>query len=1356
MRPRWLATLAIALAALRAACGADASLALLGTRFTPDAGFPHGKAVRHGIFIPRLDAGARITLTLRNDATAPADVQSLTINGTDFEALPAVPIGRHNPDSKWWMLWPNPVPPGRAAVLRLRVADAGVLGAAPARIELVGEGGTHRFEAPLAEAPLWMPSVGFSPDLKTLTAYAANRGTAPITLPRGGGLSLDGKPVEAALPQRTLEPGDVVPITARLAEPLQATRLLCLAVAAEGGQKAVGALRVFPSRFGVTFWGSRYGIDEADAVRHHIDRDIPGYGQFVDEPIGGRVPTMTLRDRIVASLRKSPQRPIMTQYTGYEENLIYCGMADVHMTHHGNTEQDLSHYLTWPRPIWYLPQNAWGRKEGIGRAEHWYPLEDLRREAFEGIAHGAKNIQWFTYINLWEQGYGRGGGVDLARKHQDFYMPGAIGNPVTWDRVGRISAALQVAGPRLAVSCPAWRAVTGEKVEVTTVLSGADGAAVALVDHRTPHGFYKQTEPLCRQRILYGLAVRARVPAWVKATRAFAIDPFAGILDVPMKRGADGFVELTVDELEGAALIILGDAAAGKALRKAWAERSATLTSDDDARSDALAAAAAPPPKPWRAPECHHRLRFEASNPGAQPAAAIAASLPLPWRRPLDPASLRVFDEGAAKPTPLPVHTRTEVPYEDFSDPGLAARGDLYVSPRDRQDLVRHAVSGGVLTSTAAPPPDRSQLWYKVALKHPKPWGRGRWIPADLPILVFDIRRTGCPHAIWLNLKFDLDADGREDRGIGAGFRNFRDSDTVAVDHLPDGWLRCRCNVERAFHQRYPDREFRGSYAFWFQVVVRPGSPKSPEAWSLRRIAAAGARLTVKPPKPLAPGETRRLAAYFNLADNGPTRPSPAALPAPPEGAVRVRIAAEPVEQAGLAARIAGTSIIVTTDANVGRLWLRHVAADGTVRHQTLLRPAVEQGFRTSLPAPMQPGDVLACSPVQPSGEGALFCFAHDGRPMTARDLVPDAQVVPPHWSLPADATVWSVDMTPDAQHLLVAQGAGVRLLAPDGSPRWSRAYPGRVFYARFGRDRIYVAANLAETPRVEYPESHILAYDLAGTELWRHKVGDTILSLSAGAGGGGLVYSRWNGQVVRLGADGQVKWAARGPGLYTWDVQALDDGGAAGIGSFGAIRIAPDGAIAQRLRLREPPIACTAAPDGSLIAFSGNQVHLAPPDAKETVAVRIGRNPRALAISPDAKLVAAGTCDGVLALIGTDGKVLWTKRQPASYVACVAFLPNGKGVAAAREVFSYAPGRMWRYRDVVEAFDLAGKPLWRHEGPWRAREPVMSQLALSADGRWMLLGTGGDVRLVDLTAAPVSNAHLLAGEPASRAERTQ
>ena len=120
MRPRWHVSLAIALTALRVACGADASLALLGTRFTPDAGFPHGKAVRHGIFIPRLDAGARIALYLRNAGTAPADVQSLRINGTDFDALPAVPIGRHNPDSKWWMLWPNPVPPGRAAALRLR------------------------------------------------------------------------------------------------------------------------------------------------------------------------------------------------------------------------------------------------------------------------------------------------------------------------------------------------------------------------------------------------------------------------------------------------------------------------------------------------------------------------------------------------------------------------------------------------------------------------------------------------------------------------------------------------------------------------------------------------------------------------------------------------------------------------------------------------------------------------------------------------------------------------------------------------------------------------------------------------------------------------------------------------------------------------------------------------------------------------------------------------------------------------------------------------------------------------------------------------------------------------------------
>jgi len=1369
-----------------AAC-AGAELECLGRRFVPDGGFYHVASGRHGFFIPRLDAGARLQLYLKNTGAAPLEVRGLRIAGKPFEELPPVPIGRHNPDSKWWLLWPNPIPPGAVATLRLRIADLEAIPEGPVQIDLLGADRVETFHVPRQTSPLWLPFIGFSADLKRVTIYAANRGDTAIRL-TAGSVHIDASPTPAALPETEIQPGGVVPLILDLAEPLVAGRETFFQVAAKDGQTACGAIRVFPSRFGVTLWDGHVRLDEDDARRHHIDRDVPGDNHVVDEPIGNRVPTMALRDRILGLLRKTPERPLLVQYSGYEENLIYADMADVHMTHHGNTEQDLSLYLTWPKPIWYLPQNAWGRKEGIGKPEHWYPLEDLGREALEGIAHGAKNIQWFVYANLWDQGYERRGGHDFGRIFQDFFMPGAIGNPVLWDRVGRISGVLQVVGPYLAVSCPLPPKINPQGIEVTTLVSGTDKAVVVLVDHRTPTAFYKQTQPVQRQQVLYGQTVRVGVPRYVRATHAFAVDPLAGVVPIEAK-AAPGEWELHVPEISGAAIIVLGNTGDGATLKQAWDERSRTFCSSDDARRTLRFASAEHPAAPWRAPECSYRVACHATNQGSQPAAVLSGPIGLPLRRHVDPLSVRVYEVAGPRAQAVPFHAEVEKAFEDFSQGEIERRFEFHPTPKGKPQLWRHVLDGNRLVSYGRAPQEKTQVWYKVAPKDPQPWGQGPWVPIEFGALRFEINRRGCPHMLVLNVQFDFDGDGREDGGLG--YWDFHGPEVVQIQRLDESWERVELDLHHAFRARWPDRALAGRYKFWFQVILRPNSPEGEYGWSLRHVSVGGGRLTVKPAQPLAPRESRDFEVYFDLKANRKL-PGTASVFAPAAGTVPIFAPAEmglspsegpkierspsrdpapaqtglpaskgsetcnespladpslagrgapcPFETsapqpAGVAVRVDGKRISAMADAVGSGLFLRWIDATGSVRFQQFLPAASDRRREFHLPAASSPDHMLCAVPVQPGGEGALFCFDGRGKRLSPQDRLRETKALRVAWSQPADEPVWSLGSTPDGDQFLVAQGKSVRLLARDGTPLWTKDYPGRVFYAVFSQDhsRVYVATNLEEPRQVAYPEAHVLAYDRHGKQLWKHKVGQTVFALAGGFSDQGLALARYDGRVFRLGPDGQVLWDAPGGSFYTWDIQPLADGGMLLTGTSGLVRLDPNGKPLRRFPGKDHAMTGASTPDAGLLALGGFRLHLADGEGREIAAPYLGRFVRTLRIAPDGQHVACGSCDGQLSLVDRSGQVLWTRSNPASYVTAVEFLPHAKGLVAAREVFDYAPATMWRFRDQVEAYDLAGNLLWQHDGPWRTRSPSMNRFVLSSDGRRLLLAAGGDVRLMEL-----------------------
>jgi hypothetical protein len=231
--------------------------------------------------------------------------------------------------------------------------------------------------------------------------------------------------------------------------------------------------------------------------------------------------------------------------------------------------------------------------------------------------------------------------------------------------------------------------------------------------------------------------------------------------------------------------------------------------------------------------------------------------------------------------------------------------------------------------------------------------------------------------------------------------------------------------------------------------------------------------------------------------------------------------------------------------------------------------------------------------------------------------------------------------------------------------------------------------------------------------------------------------------------------------------VVALDNGGAL-LHGFYAKHITPDGTKRNHVFVNnESPFALDGSADGSVWAFAGNEVRIlknVPAGIDYRISgsgsnmeplpggTYVGRYPRAIAVSDDGAYVAAGTTDGTFSLLDSDGNILWQQRDGASYVTQIEFLANGEGVAFSREIFDYQhdnnPDRNgWRFRDVVEAYDLAGNPLWRHEGGWRESEPFMNRFALSADNTRLALLTRETVRYVDLTGPAVDNAQLYAVE---------
>ena len=114
--------------------------------------------------------GAFLQVYLRNASSEPVEISTIGLGGVKFNDLPKQAFGKQMKNLNWWMLWPNPVPAGEVAALRVRVDDAAYLGAAPFKLEMFDKAGASQaFPCELKSSPLWIPFIGFSEDLTALT-----------------------------------------------------------------------------------------------------------------------------------------------------------------------------------------------------------------------------------------------------------------------------------------------------------------------------------------------------------------------------------------------------------------------------------------------------------------------------------------------------------------------------------------------------------------------------------------------------------------------------------------------------------------------------------------------------------------------------------------------------------------------------------------------------------------------------------------------------------------------------------------------------------------------------------------------------------------------------------------------------------------------------------------------------------------------------------------------------------------------------------------------------------------------------------------------------------------------------------
>lgn len=1319
-----------------------ASADLIGYRLVRDADF-YGAASpgRNNVYLSSIDSGGRLAVYFRNTSGSPVTPTGLRINGTPFAGLPAEPFAGYVSNTTWWTAWTNRVVNQGCGAVWMRLKDLDqTLGSTGItfRVDLSG-GGTFDFSFKPEPSPLWIPFVHCASNLQRLTVYAANRGTNTVDLKPWGGVTVNGVSVTGHVAQTALPPETTAPIVLDLPTPLTEGGMTIVHITADDDTTTgAGHLRAFPSRFGVTFWLTGSEWDTEDAVRRQIEPNFPNAVAFQDEPQGGRYDPMTnLIPRVTNSWARYPTKPLLMQNTGYEEIMVYGGLTDIGMMHRGPVEQDLSLYYNAPQPIWYLPQDVWARNESLNAPDRWYPLEDLRFQALRAVGQGAKNIQWFSYMNIWEQGYDRGGGADYARIFQDTYMGGAIGNPLLWNRVGRVSGVLQVLNPFLIDSAPLGRETTTNGLEIDTLVLGTNRMLAVLVDVRTPAGSVPQAYGVdeAAQQVRYNTTVTIQKPVAYTPGYAWLVDPFFGVTNLPFSTPSSNRVSVTLPELDTAATILLGDADDGATLRARWSAIATNFSEGDGYLTTLRARAPAVRENPWAISNLNGRARVAVTNTGASTAGVIGLPIDLPENRTFSSNAFRVTEATSGATNFVDFFVEPEKAYENFATVSCVNR--FQYDPASGSGYVNVVYTNNALYFYCRVSSMDRRNFYLYP-QTPSPWNNGSWIPSDYRTLQVEGLFEPFQGMRNIQLVFDFDRDGNGSVDKSHSVYYFWDLPQTA---LSNGWKRYRFDAAGAWDEVYPGEAMQGQWRFRFITAMYPGDKYTNQAWALRNIRVGGAGLVRARPSGggLPAGHARTYDLYYDVTENGPfTAPAPE-FDASLAGATCSSDAQATLlatETAGLTAWSGpgSNTLVIATDTDVPSLFVRHLDGNGALRGEQTVAPASPGRFVAAVSA-VDPADRFACAPIQPGGEGVTFLVDAYGQPVEDETISTLAA-----WTHDLEGKAYDAALNADGTRVALADGNTMTVFDNQGIEQWSTSYVGRTAFVRFSPDGqwLYVAANISSNLftgsdwRIhKYPAT-------GGTPVWRHQTGSgfaaypgrTPFDMQAFPDGG-VGYCDWNNTGARLNTAGNPTYARNAGSGYTLRMAVANNNQSLILGGS-ARPIAASGAYngSGIVNSNGEATACAISPDGARWAFAGNRVTLVSGASTVIAQPHCGRYVRALRFSPDGAYLAAGSSDGRFTLLdAATGTVLWQTEEPNAYVTDIRFLPEDQGVVYALEIYAYTQTDQWRYHDRVEARSLVGALLWENEGPWRDTA-FMTRIEGNDDGDTWIALTADSLRL--------------------------
>lgn len=1304
-----------------------------------------------------MDAG-RVHFYFRNDEASAVTITNLMINGTNFYDTPYCPVhegNQYEQDSKWYMAWPQTVQPGEVCAVWMRICDIpSIIGSGSATFTVQCESDAFTLNFDPATSPMTIPVINIETNLTDIIVYMGNTGASDITLKSWGGLEINGVAVTGSLPTTTLSPGKVVPMSYTLDTPLTfASQAVYKVTANDGTTTAIGHMRTFPSRFDVTYWYQGSKWDETDAVLHNANINVPGQDHIRDEPAADGPATQFIDE--VYALWSNPTnstQPLMSQQTGLYEGSVFNGIWDVTMSHRDDEDFFYAYHNAWPQPNWFVPFNAWAIAEEANFndgnwAERWPSLEGTFLTSARAIGWGAKQIQWFMYMSLWDQGYeGKSSAPDYARQFQDRYQVGAVDNPLLWKRLARANAVAQTVRPYLNHSCHYNRSEKQGDFEVSTVLSGTNRAVVAITDDRTPPSYPEFLDGYIRYGIqaLYDQTVQVKVPSFTQKEKAYLVHPFSGVIEIPMTVIDSETVELDVDEIIGGVIVVIGDSTDGTALEAAWAQ---THKYDVDNLVAQSYMRGANDGDGWYYTNLNFRTVVRVTNTTGSSQTLLGLPVDLPKDLMLSSNSLRVVEINGTLTNEVQFFAEPSKKYRDFSSSSV-----LSTFTYDNSNATSSWQNGEVILTAPLIGNASGNPEFKFM-----DGASIDWISAEYNCAIIEVNIQDFPaiqQQQWV-MQWDYDGDGTQDAGHTVYNSQILDHGRAgSVESLSNGWTRFYI-YPKEFCKAIKGVDLQPTGQWRIKIIdafsITSGTPLDGQ-WKMRRYDLSGLqRIRVKPSGfGILDGQARTYHVYYDDPANTELSPSSqfnASLSGTyPTNMPMVNLG---TEKGGgtVTASVGSDSVSVVTDVDVAEILLRHIDSDGLIVSETTVSASSAQNFSATLSRNMAAGDKLVIVPIQDSGLGTAFVYNDDGSSYATEEET-DQHAVQVWSAAVTDLRPFSMDMTADGSLVAVTYQTNMVVYTDSGSTAWTTNYNQRLGFADFTEDDqyVYIAANATTnkgwTKANMYDNSDwniIKANANTGAEIWRHQVGSGVVTNTLAGRtvfdlqvtpDGGVIYGEWNGYAVKLSSAGSVVWSNKAAGNYAQGIRLINETNAVVLsdrctlvsdsGDTIGTPYLPDGGMG---------FALGASRNGSTFAYAGESLRIVT-NGTLSATVYLGRVPRVIAVSTNGDLVAAGTMDGTVALLRKNGDIIWTNYNPASIVADLDFTPDGSGLIVTREVFTYNHDRSspWMMHDLVEAYNLSGTKYWQDAGPDHTQS-FMNQTDISDAGTEIAVFSGNEIR---------------------------